>query len=171
MRDILGSDTPNSENLVFGGKVVLFGGDFRQILPVIPKGTGSDIVNASLNSSYLWNHCRVLKLTVNMRLRVGSPDSDLNEIKMFAEWILKLGDGLLGEANDGEVEIPIPADLLIDDTDDPVKSLITFTYPNMDSNLHDPLYFQQRAILAPTHNLVNSINENLLELIPVDTLL
>nr|XP_043630411.1 ATP-dependent DNA helicase PIF1-like [Erigeron canadensis] len=166
MRDILSSDTPNSDNLVFGGKVVLFGGDFRQILPVIPKGTRSDIVNASLNSSYLWNHCRVLKLTVNMRLRVGSSESDLNEIKMFADWILKLGDGLLGEANDGEVDIPIPADLLIDDIDDPVKSLITFTYPNMDSNLHDPLYFQQRAILAPTHNLVNSINEKLLQMIP-----
>jgi hypothetical protein len=29
---------PEAEQLPFGGKVVVFGGDFRQILPVIPKG-------------------------------------------------------------------------------------------------------------------------------------
>jgi ATP-dependent DNA helicase PIF1 len=31
----------------------IFGGDFRQILPVIPRGTRSDIVHASLNASYI----------------------------------------------------------------------------------------------------------------------
>lgn len=29
----------NSESQPFGGKIVVFGGDFRQMLPVIPKGT------------------------------------------------------------------------------------------------------------------------------------
>lgn len=52
----------------FGGKVVVFGGDFRQILPVIPKGNRTDIVMAALNSSYLWKYCKVLELTKNMRL-------------------------------------------------------------------------------------------------------
>jgi len=55
-------------NLVFGGKVVVFGGDFRQILPVIPRGTRSNIVHATINASYLWNHYQVLTLTKNMRL-------------------------------------------------------------------------------------------------------
>ncbi|XP_076890885.1 uncharacterized protein LOC143542109 [Bidens hawaiensis] len=32
-----------SSNLLFGGKVVVFGGDFRQILPVVQKGTRQDI--------------------------------------------------------------------------------------------------------------------------------
>ncbi|XP_060965525.1 uncharacterized protein LOC115712693 [Cannabis sativa] len=35
-------------NLPFGGKVVVFGGDFRQVLPVVPKGRKKDIINASL---------------------------------------------------------------------------------------------------------------------------
>lgn len=68
LRDILKKDTP------FGGKVIVFGGDFRQILPVVPGGSRSEIVNASLKSSYLWQYCRILKLTVNMRLGQGSND-------------------------------------------------------------------------------------------------
>ncbi len=33
----------------FGGVVVVMGGDFRQVLPVIPKGSRAQIVQASLN--------------------------------------------------------------------------------------------------------------------------
>ncbi|XP_058741708.1 uncharacterized protein LOC131614096 [Vicia villosa] len=39
-------------NKVFGGKVV-FGGDFRHILPVVPIVGHSDIVHASISSSYV----------------------------------------------------------------------------------------------------------------------
>ncbi|XP_022003565.1 uncharacterized protein LOC110901018 [Helianthus annuus] len=54
MRDIARSNNPSLQSKPFGGKIVLFGGDFRQILPVIPKGSRSMIVNSSLNSSYIW---------------------------------------------------------------------------------------------------------------------
>ena len=47
-RDVCKIDGP------FGGKVVVFGGDFRQILPVVPKGNRGDIVDACIGSSYLW---------------------------------------------------------------------------------------------------------------------
>lgn len=36
-------------DISFGGKVVIFGGDFRQILHVILKGTRPDIIFASIN--------------------------------------------------------------------------------------------------------------------------
>ena len=58
----------NSNNVPFGGKVVVFGGNFIQILFVIPRGSRSDIVNATINASYLWDYCTILKLTKNMRL-------------------------------------------------------------------------------------------------------
>ncbi|GKD21696.1 ATP-dependent DNA helicase PIF1-like protein [Tanacetum coccineum] len=83
--------TTNSDK-VFGGKVVVFGGNFRQILPVIPNGSRQDIVHALLNMSYLWQHCTVLKLTKNMRLRVGCNPEDAEEINDFADWILKKVD-------------------------------------------------------------------------------
>ncbi|GKA79035.1 ATP-dependent DNA helicase PIF1-like protein [Tanacetum coccineum] len=44
-----------------------------------------------------WDHCNVLKLTANMRLTVGARPEDVTEIQEFAEWILKVGDGELGE--------------------------------------------------------------------------
>ncbi|XP_022014748.1 ATP-dependent DNA helicase PIF2-like [Helianthus annuus] len=166
MRDISRSSQSNMQSKPFGGKVNLFGGDFRQILPVIPKGTRTMIVNASLNSSYIWRHCQVLKLTENMRLRVGCQEADLKEIKEFGEWILKLGDGLLGEENDGEIDIEIPDDLLIHDQVNPISSLISFIYRDMNKFLWDLTYFQQRAIIAPTNEVVDSINKELLESLP-----
>jgi hypothetical protein len=48
MRDIMGC--PRSP---FGGKTIVFGGDFRQVLPVIRKGTRSQITDATLRRSYL----------------------------------------------------------------------------------------------------------------------
>nr|GEU96678.1 uncharacterized protein [Tanacetum cinerariifolium] len=110
-------------------KVIIFGGDFRQILQVIPRGTRPDVVHAILNSSYLWNDCEVLHLTVNMRLQEGARYSqDVNEIKEFADWILNIGDGKLGGPNDGEAVSDILDDLLIKDSHDPVGSLVQSVY-------------------------------------------
>ena len=63
LRDICSCDLP------FGGKVIVFGGDFRQILPVIRHGTRSEVVSACLNRSPLWHCVKVMKLTINMRLQ------------------------------------------------------------------------------------------------------
>jgi hypothetical protein len=52
----------------FGGKVLVLGGDFRQILSVIPLCTPSQIIEASLNSSELWPQFE--KFTLNKYMRV-----------------------------------------------------------------------------------------------------
>ncbi|GJZ47432.1 ATP-dependent DNA helicase PIF1-like protein [Tanacetum coccineum] len=67
----------------------------------MPKVSRQDNVSASLKQSYLWDHCKVLKLTAKMRLTMGARPEDVTEIQEFAEWILKVGDDELGEANDG----------------------------------------------------------------------
>ena len=43
----------NEYNLPFGGKVIVLGGYFRPVLPVIPRERKDEIINASLAKSYL----------------------------------------------------------------------------------------------------------------------
>jgi len=100
-------DEKNSKKS-FGGKVVVRGGDFRQILPVVKKGSRYDIVKAAINYSKLWKHCKVFTLSENMRLANQESVQSVAEIKEFAEWILKIGDGnmKLNENGEGIIEIP-----------------------------------------------------------------
>jgi hypothetical protein len=42
-------------NLPFGGKTLVFGGDFRPVLLVVRRGSRAQIVGASLRMSYLWD--------------------------------------------------------------------------------------------------------------------
>jgi len=54
-------DIMGRSDLLFGGKTVVLGGDFRQILPVVRKGSQAQIVGASLRRSYLWESMRHIK--------------------------------------------------------------------------------------------------------------
>ncbi|XP_074314424.1 uncharacterized protein LOC141649638 [Silene latifolia] len=143
--------------LPFGGKVVVFGGDFRQILPVVSKDSRAYVVAASLCSSYLWSFCKL-----------GSSSDNVEELRKFSEWLLEIGDGIGGGENDGEVDRELPADLLIQDVTNPMKSLVDVTYPDLLAQLWNPEYLQQRPILAPTHEIVESVNEYVLSLIKKD---
>ncbi len=42
-------------------------GDFRQVLPVIPRGSHADIISASIKNSYLWESVEVFHLLENIR--------------------------------------------------------------------------------------------------------
>ena len=78
----------------FGGITVAFGGDFRQILPVVIRGSQEDIVAASLRPSYLWHHVHVLNLTINMRLNNGNPED-----RAFAKMLLNVSMGVFAIAS------------------------------------------------------------------------
>ncbi|XP_071739009.1 uncharacterized protein [Rutidosis leptorrhynchoides] len=94
---------------------------------------------------------------VNMRLGgIGASATD-SETRMFAEWILEIGNGNIGESEDGVFDIELPQDLLIIDSVDPIGSMISTIYPEYLLNLANPQYYQQRAILAPTHEVVDII--------------
>ncbi|XP_019170957.1 PREDICTED: uncharacterized protein LOC109166458 [Ipomoea nil] len=164
MRDLLRFNNPLSAEKTFGGKTVVFGGDFRQILPVIPKGTRQDIVGATINSSYLWNNCRVLRLTKNLRLNSIEPCVDQAKIEEFANWIASIGDGTIGGPNDGFAEFEIPNELILPCGDDPIKTIVDTIFPDFLNGRCDHDYMQSRAILAPTLDVVNSINEYMTEL-------
>ncbi|XP_045827487.1 uncharacterized protein LOC123919580, partial [Trifolium pratense] len=146
--------------------VVVFGEDFRQILPIIPKGTGPEVVHATINSSVLWNFCEVLTLSKNMRLLGGASSADVEQKRLFSEWVLGVGDGEIGDDNDDDLKLDIPSDLLIPNSGDPLAFIVESTYPQLLQNMNDIMYFQNRAILAPKNLIVDKINYYMLDLIP-----
>jgi ATP-dependent DNA helicase PIF1 len=166
MRDLMSSVNPQAETKPFGGMTVVLGGDFRQILPVVRKGNRQDILSSAVNSSDLWSYCRVLRLTKNMRLGSSTVQSEEEEIKNFADWILSIGNGETGPEEYGEYVIDIPQDLLIQNCSDPLMSLINFTYPDLLTNMKNPSFFQDRGILAPTLEAVEHVNDYLMSIIP-----
>lgn len=70
----------------FGNKVILFGGDFRQILPVVRKGNRTQIVNASIKRSEFWKKTQILKLKINMRVFSANSKHNL-KAKEFSDFL------------------------------------------------------------------------------------
>ncbi|XP_058762953.1 uncharacterized protein LOC131636353 [Vicia villosa] len=166
LKDVMSADKNSTD--VFGGKVVVFGGDFRQILHVVPRGNRSDIVHCAINASYIWHSVEVLTLTRNMRLRTGSTQTDKNEITQFSDWLLRIEEGRISEPNDGTAEINIPPDILITEFDDPIVAIVNTTYPDFINNFQCVDYLKSRAILASTLEIVDQINDHILNLIQVN---
>ncbi|CAF2670294.1 unnamed protein product [Rotaria sp. Silwood2] len=71
--DILLRDIMNIDAL-FGGKIMMLGGDFRQVLPVIRFSNRADLIAASLKSSNLWPYFKVMHLHQNMRTGPGEEE-------------------------------------------------------------------------------------------------
>ncbi|XP_019167574.1 PREDICTED: ATP-dependent DNA helicase PIF4-like [Ipomoea nil] len=99
MRGLLRFTIPGSAEKIFSGKTVVLGGDFRQILPVIPKATRLMIVGATINSSYIWKNYKVLRLTKNLRLRSLASDEDRHTVDWFSKWIANIGGRITGFVN------------------------------------------------------------------------
>jgi hypothetical protein len=89
LRKATGIDRP------FGGKVITFSGDFRQILPVVKYNEYPKAYDATLKLSPLWNEVSKFSLVTNMRLVNSTKDGNLLRNKAFGENLLKLGEGRL----------------------------------------------------------------------------
>ncbi|XP_042046064.1 ATP-dependent DNA helicase pif1-like [Salvia splendens] len=164
LRDIMRVSDQLNMNKPFGGKTVVFGGDFRQILHVVPKGSRQDVVNATINSSYLWKSCTVVSLTKNMRLLNVENVDEASKLKEFSSWVASIGDGVVGGPNDGEVSIQLHADIVLSNSGDPLRTIVSNVYPSymipeeLISCLHG------RAILAPTLEVVDEVNQFMISL-------
>ncbi|XP_008180161.1 ATP-dependent DNA helicase PIF1-like [Acyrthosiphon pisum] len=142
LKDIMQSELP------FGGKTVLFAGDFRQILPMVRRGTRAAIVAASIRHHHLWDVFERFSLTQNMR---ANNDAD------FAAWLLQLGNGQL-PAVDGNVNtVEIPRNMVCD-----IANLIDFVYPQQMSliNVDD---FARKIILCRRNEDCRQVNRTVLQ--------
>nr|XP_051215882.1 uncharacterized protein LOC127333537 [Lolium perenne] len=137
-------------DLPFGGKTVVFGGDFRQVLPVVRKGSRAQIIDASLRRSYLWDCMTHLKLKRNMRAH-----SD----PWFAEYLLRIGDGKEKANADGDIRLP--DEICVPCTGkkgSDLDKLIDNVFPSLGANMSDPNYITSRAILSTRNDCVDRVN-------------
>ncbi|KAI3956795.1 hypothetical protein MKW92_017597 [Papaver armeniacum] len=149
----------------------VLGGDFRQILPVVTKGSREQIVDASISRSTLWDKFKIFELTRNMRLSNSDANAaEQQKIGEFAKWVLDVGDGKIPATAINESEektwIQIPDDLLIRCEQDHLHEMVEAMYPDLLANMHDHEYLRNRSILAPTNKSVKEINDHVLAMIP-----
>ena len=95
LKDLMKAVDSVLESQPFGGKVIVFGGDFRQILPVVPRSGCEATVEAYFSRSYLWRYVHVMSLNTNMCLLTNANASDHAVQQDFARWLLQLDDSYL----------------------------------------------------------------------------
>ncbi|XP_016449340.2 uncharacterized protein LOC107774357 [Nicotiana tabacum] len=144
----------------FGEKVMVFGGDFRQVLPVVPKATRVEIVNASLVKSYLWPKMEKIQLTRNMRARTNPT---------FIDFLLRIGNE--EEHTIKEDMVLLPEQLVIKPNCNISGEdlLITEIFPSLNKNGSCAKYMTERVILASSNEYVDQLNEMLIDKFPSET--
>lgn len=164
LRDLRNVDAP------FGGMTVLFSGDFRQILPVIPHGSVMDSVHACLKYSYLWDATDEFKLTVNMRLRRGgAQDPEGSEANGFTRWLLALGSGELQDRTVAKIELRHVTATSVKPGTAFLSPVIRDFYVSTDALIRraawDQLgvYYGGRAIITPLNRTIDHLNESILD--------
>ncbi|XP_037871618.1 uncharacterized protein LOC119629558 [Bombyx mori] len=145
---------------IMGGMVVLLAGDFRQTLPVITKGTPADEINACLKASTLWVHVKTFSLSTNMRVQLH------NDVQsgQYAAALLKIGEDRMAKDGNGMITLDREFCNVVHNPDD----LNNFVYSELLTNMRNRDWLCERAILAPTNEMVGQINEQIMSRVEGD---
>jgi hypothetical protein len=167
LQDIMAVINPAFKFLPFGGLVVVFGDDFQQILPVVPRGTKGDVIAAALNRSSIWQHVYVFKLHTNMhvqRLLVqggAHAQADATQQHAFADYLQRVGEGAKRVyPSVGEDSIFIPHDMCYNGPT--MANLIEEMYGALSSIVEyaaRSAYIIELAILTPLNENVDALNK------------
>ena len=146
----------------FGGLTVMLSGDWRQILPIVRKGSRADVVDATFKSSPLFQHFTIMHLTRNMRVALSNAE---NEDKEFAYYVLKVGEGKLRiERQLGQHKIRLDENVVF--PSNKLEMFCEFVFPDLEKNFMDSKWITSRAILCPTNDGVDKINNYLMNKMP-----
>ncbi|KAL0007370.1 hypothetical protein SO802_008872 [Lithocarpus litseifolius] len=143
-------------NSPFGGKVLILGGDFRQVLPVVPKGTKAELLDACIVNSPLWRYIKILHLTQNMR--------SIND-QQFSEYIRRIGDGIEPFAKDDLIKV-LSSMAIPWEGDHSIAQLIEQVFPNLQNHAYNARYMVDRALLTLINEDVDKLNEKIITQFP-----
>ena len=164
LRDICGNELP------FGGKVVFFGGDFRQVLPVIPRAGAERIKSHVVTRLPYFQDGSVKRHTLANNMRAAK-DKD------YSKFLLSVGDGAFptcAAAGEGMVRLP---ERLLMEPDCSEHDLAEWVFGDMVAAglrlVHESKpskasmeALSKRAILAPKNDVANSLNHAVLQRFP-----
>ena len=154
LRDLCSNDRPS------GGKVFVFGGDYRQILPIIRSGS-SRVVSACLNRSSLWHNVKVVKLNINMHLRMDSWQ-DHEEMSNFSDLLLRVEEGT--EPHDENNMIHLDHKYVV--RGEYIGDLATAIYGNIKEHFNDRDYITPRIMMSPKNETAETINKYVIDQSP-----
>ena len=159
LRDITQVDRP------FGGKFMFLGGDFRQVLPVVPRAGREQTVRQCIINSYLWHHFHQFQLVTNMR---AARDDTYRE---FSEWLLRIGTG--DEAHNANDHVTLPDETMTESLQEMINFVYPPTQPGDADLMQDPTYMSERCCLTPLNENSHEINDLILRQLqgPVHTYL
>ncbi|GJV37648.1 DNA helicase [Tanacetum coccineum] len=160
-------DLMNAPEIVFGGKTVILGGDFRQTLPVKKGAAKEELIYASIANSYLWPHFKVYMLRENMRLlRSDLSDEQRKRSEVFAKWLLDVDNGEIGENDQQDDEdtsqITLPQEYCIDPGKEGLSELINFIYDDATLKAPTASTLQEKAIVCPKNETTDEVNAKIL---------
>ncbi|XP_004308375.1 PREDICTED: uncharacterized protein LOC101294118 [Fragaria vesca subsp. vesca] len=137
-------------------KIMIFGGYFRQVLPVVPKGTRSQLIEASIVKSAFWAQVRILRLRQNMR-SINDPQ--------FAEFLLRVGDGSEHVIDDEMIRLP-ECMVIPRESEQSINKIIDDVFPNLSNHVNDARYMVDRALITPLNDDVDMLNEKIIRMFP-----
>lgn len=89
-------DNPICVHKVFGAKIMVLGGHFRQIVPIVPRKGRANIIDGLIANSYpICSNCTIFILQKNMRIREDNDEETYRTFVEFSNWVLDIGDGII----------------------------------------------------------------------------
>lgn len=164
-------DIRGRRDVPFGGLVVVWGGDFRQTLPIEERATEAQTVSMCLHQLPGWNEeVRVLALTENQRcvqlMSECTTAAEQSRVHRWKEWLEQLADGTV-VGSDNLVELWHEQCRSVDELLDYDRLLDSMYGTDVDALLRQPhRFWADRAIVTPKHCAVDFINQRMLARLP-----
>ncbi|PLW30326.1 hypothetical protein PCANC_24504 [Puccinia coronata f. sp. avenae] len=152
------------KNTPFGGKVVIFAGDFKHILPVVKHNEYLQFLHATIKSTSLWRSIQQHTLVRNMRLATVLKGEWGEKNRKFASALLKLGEGT---SQDNDFGLTRLRHINVQPTSSKSESnerLIDFVYSGLCDSFscwpeENGAYLMESYILAPLNKDVRVLND------------